>query len=336
MNYTTPKYRHLSIQERFFIQKSIENNKSLRFIAKELKRSVATISREINRNSNYDNGYEYSIANIKTIRRHFHKYMFKFNTNFKYEEFTKAFITKYDKKFYGIKATYNWIINNFSLSLPSIRTVFNWIRTNRWEIKKKDRLRQYYRKGGKRHTSVIKRLVTSADYVFPIWTRPKSVNLREEYGHWEADLIIGKRKSGSKNLLTLTERKTRIGFATFVSSKNPFEINAKLKELITKKSLFVKTITFDNGIEFEKIGIFAKWLNIYVYKAEPYASFQRGSNENWNGMIRREYKKGFDFNLITQEELDYVIEKINKMPREIFSWKSSYELFMLENFGEII
>ncbi|MDC8914598.1 IS30 family transposase [Metamycoplasma hyosynoviae] len=133
-----------------------------------------------------------------------------------------------------------------------------------------------------------------------------------------------KEQQGYRNILTLTERKTRIGFAAFVTSKSPFEINAKLKTLIKSNNLNVKSITIDNGIEFERIGILAKWLNIYIYRAEPYASFQRGSNENWNGILRREFKKGFDFNLIDQETLNSIIEKINKMPREILLWKSSY------------
>ncbi|MDC8921801.1 IS30 family transposase [Metamycoplasma hyosynoviae] len=336
MNYTTRKYNHLSLFERFFIEKSIENHASLRSIARELKRNVSTISREIAKNSDFDNGYESSKADKKSKTRCFHKYMFKFSTNFSFEKFTKIFKSKYDKKFFGVKATHNYIKENFEVNSPSLRTIFNWIKTNRWIIKRNDRLRQYYKKGGKRQASVISRLVTSADYVFPIWTRPKNIDLRLDYGHWEADLVLGKRATGYRNILTLTERKTRIGFAAFVTSKSPFEINAKLKTLIKSNNLNVKSITIDNGIEFERIGILAKWLNIYIYRAEPYASFQRGSNENWNGMLRREFKKGFNFNLINQETLDFVIEKINKMPREILLWKSSYELFMYENFGEII
>ncbi|MDJ1647462.1 hypothetical protein [Mycoplasma phocimorsus] len=69
------------------------------------------------------------------------------------------------------------------------------------------------------YTSAIKRLITSADYVLPTWTRPKKVDLREEYGHWEADLVLGKKATCYKNALTLTERKTRVGFVTFVTSK---------------------------------------------------------------------------------------------------------------------
>lgn len=335
MNYNIHKYFHLSLEERFFIQKSLENNLSLRAISRQLNRSASTISREIKRNSNF-NEYIFLKADKKSKFRAYHKYMFKFNINFEFEEFSKIFKSKYDKKYFGVKATMNYIEENFNVKKPTMRTVFNWINTNKWKIRKSDKLRQYYKKGGKRTASVLSRLIKSANYVFPIWTRPKNIDLRLEYGHWEADLVLGKRANGYKNILTLTERKTRVGFATFVSSKSPFEINSKIKELIKNKNLIVKTITIDNGIEFEKIGFLARSLNIVVYRAEPYASFQRGSNENWNGMIRREYQKGFNFNILTQEDLDTTIAKINNMPREILNWKSAYELFMYENFGEII
>ncbi|WP_282456346.1 IS30 family transposase, partial [Mycoplasmopsis arginini] len=90
------------------------------------------------------------------------------------------------------------------------------------------------------------------------------------------------------------------------------------------------TITIDNGIEFEKIGILARWMNIKIYRAEPYASFQRGSNEHWNGILRREFKKGFNFNTITQEKLDSVVNQINNMTREILNWKTPLQMY-LEN-----
>ncbi|AZZ65374.1 IS30 family transposase [Metamycoplasma phocicerebrale] len=333
MNYKAfKKYFHISYEERFFIKKLMDNGYSIRKIARRLRRSPSTISREIKRNLDLTGNYDSCAANIKSFKRHSHKYMFRFNVNFSYKEFTNIFIQKYDKKFFGIKSTYHYIKTNFKIKLPSLRTVFNWIKSNQWTIKKHNRLRSFYKKGGKRTASVVSRLVTSASYVFPIWTRPKSVDLRQEYGHWEADLVIGKRSTGFRNILTLTERKTRIGFATFVLSKSGYEINTQLRKLIKENSLIVKSITIDNGIEFEKIGILAKWLKIKIYRAEPYASFQRGSNENWNGLIRREYKKGFNFNTINIETLQNISNKINEMPREILGWKSSKELFLKENY----
>ncbi len=110
-------------------------------------------------------------------------------------------------------------------------------------------------------------------------------------------------------------------------NKNPKTINKAIKDLTNENNLFIKTITCDNGIEFEEIAILAYWLKIIIYKAEPYASFQRGSNEHANGLIRRFYPKGFDFNLISDDDLQNTISKINSMPREIFNWKSALEVF---------
>ncbi|WP_318034619.1 IS30 family transposase [Mesomycoplasma lagogenitalium] len=87
----------------------------------------------------------------------------------------------------------------------------------------------------------------------------------------------------------------------------------------------VKTITIDNGIEFEKIGLLASWLKCKIYFCEPYASYQRGTNEHSNGLIRRIYKKGADFSTISDKEILEIQEKINNMPRKIFNWMSSYE-----------
>ncbi|BAP39440.1 IS30 family transposase [Metamycoplasma canadense] len=330
MNYTK-KYTHITKSDREAISNYLEINLSLRKIAEILQKSPSTISREIKRNLDKYGNYSPYYANIKAQRRHYHKYYFKF-LNSKYSKFCEIFQKKFDKKFYGVKLTHKYIKDNFKIKIPCLKTIFNWIKSNKWNIKRSNLLRSYYKKGGKRTGNVIKRLVKSADFVFPIWTRPKSIDRREEFGHWEADLIIGKRATGYNNILTFTERKTRVGFAILIQSKNSMKVNATIKKLIEDNELIVKSITVDNGIEFEKIGILGKWLNIKIYKAEPYASFQRGSNEHWNGLIRREYKKGFDFNQITQEMLDEITKKINNMPREILNWKSANELFINANY----
>ena len=104
------------------------------------------------------------------------------------------------------------------------------------------------------------------------------------------DLIIGKKEHGYENLITFQERLTRK-----IKTKDPMKLNSTVYQLIKKNNLKVKSITIDNGFEFSKIGLLAKWINCYVYFCEPYASYQRGSNEHVNGIIRRFWKKGTDF-----------------------------------------
>ncbi|MGY6172625.1 IS30 family transposase [Candidatus Mycoplasma pogonae] len=117
------------------------------------------------------------------------------------------------------------------------------------------------------------------------------------------DLIIGKKANGYSNLLTLTERISRKTFIKSIRTKNGHLVNKAIAELIQCNNLTVKTITIDNGFKFNKIGLVAKRLNFLIYFCEPYDSYQRGSNEHANGLVRRFYKKGFYFSDLTQEDI---------------------------------
>ena len=241
----------------------------------------------------------------------------------KYEKFTDQFIQKFDKRYSGIKTTYYKLQNN--TTKITWRQIYNWIKSNRWEIKRKDLLRQYYLKGRKRKKGIFSKFTNSL--IIPIWARPKYIDNRQEFGHWEMDLIIGKREHGFENLITFQERQTRMVFIEKIQSKNPVKLNSKVYQLIKRNNLCVKSITIDNGIEFSKIGLLAKWLKCIVYFCEPFASYQRGSNEHVNGIIRRFWKKGTDFSLLSNNDILDTQNKINKMPRKIFNWKSSYDVF---------
>ena len=294
--------------------------RSISFIARELNRNKSTISREIKRNSDI-NGYNHEIANNKYISKQYHKHMMH---TLRYPEFNKLFLEFYDKRYYGIEVTWNKIKELYpNIKIPSCRQVFNWVRDSRWIVKRSNRLRQYYKKGGKRTSSIFSKF--KHKNVLPIWVRPKYIDNRSEYGHWEVDLVIGKKANGFHNLLTLTERVTRETYIAKIKSKNPMKCNSEIYKLVKKNNLIIKSITCDNGLEFEKIGILASWLDVKAYFCEPYASYQRGSNEHANGLIRRLYKKGTDFTKITDDNILNLQNKINNMPRKIFNWMSSLE-----------
>lgn len=318
--------KHLSVYERNAIETLFYKLKlSIREIAKTIGRSPSTISRELKRNC-YKGYYDFKIAQIKSQKRTLNKW---FGSFIKYNDFTLKFLKIFDKKICGIKATMHILKTNFpEIKMVSERQVFNWIKNRNWVLKPRDRLRQYYVKGRKRKIGVFTKVNSS--YILPIWMRPKSIDERKEFGHWEIDLIISKKASGHDNLITLTERKTRMGFIIRLHNKNPMKLNSTLHQFIKANKLNIKTLTCDNGIEFEQLGLVAKWNNFVVYKCEPYASYQRGSNENFNGMVRRFYKKGTDFTLISDQELNKTQQQINEMKRKIFNFKSSFELYSLE------
>jgi len=212
-----------------------------------------------------------------------------------------------------------------NLKCPSARSIFRWLKSDRWGVKRSQRLRHQYQHPRKRTTGVFGEI--KRHWVRPFWARPKKIGLRQEIGHWEGDLIVGKQAKGHKNILTLNDMATRKLIATFVPDKNPYHINKVIKSLIIKYDLPFNSLTLDNGLEFQAIGSLGKEMGFPIYICEPYASYQRGSNENLNGMIRRFWKKGTDFNLISEEELQDVVNRINNMRRKMFGWKSSNQMW---------
>ena len=166
--------------------------------------------------------------------------------------------------------------------------------------------------------------------------RAKEANTREEYGHWEGDLVIGKRKKGAV-LFTLTERKTREEIIMKIASKKAEEVAKALDiiERIYKKEFSnkFKTITFDNGPEFRNWKRLEKSYDkrksksrTQVYYAHPYRSGERGSNENNNRLIRRFIPKGVDITLISEEFIKKVENWINNYPRAMFKYKSTNQI----------
>ncbi|MEA4115575.1 IS30 family transposase, partial [Mycoplasma sp. 744] len=237
----------------------------------------------------------------------------------------------YDPIVLGVEATRIIVESHNKFPVPSLRTLFNWINSGLWALTFKDRLRKQYKKGGKRTGTVVSRLA-GARFVLPIVFRPTNVNDRSKFGHWEADLIVGKKGSGSEHLLTFVERKTRYGLIRKVPSKNPWIVAQILFDLIKEKRLNVKSITIDNGLEFKCFFMIGFRLKILIYKADAYASYQKGTVENFNGIVRRYFPKKTNFNKVTEQEIQNVQRKINNMPRQMFDYSSSDELFFDLNY----
>lgn len=161
--------------------------------------------------------------------------------------------------------------------------------------------------------------------------RPENINNREEYGHWEMDLIVGK-KGTSPVLLTLTERKSREELIFKLQDKKASSVR-KVFDTLEKKTGFkerFKSITTDNGsefLEFEKLQESIHGGKRFdVYYCHSYASWEKGTNENHNKMIRRFFPKGTDFNKVTKKEIARVEAWMNNYPRKILGWKTPLEV----------
>ena len=169
--------------------------------------------------------------------------------------------------------------------------------------------------------------------------RPKHIEERKEFGHWEFDTVIGKRKKGEV-LLVLTERMTRYEIIYKAKDKTALSVVMFLNKLERQyKSnfpLIFKTITVDNGSEFafcdemENSAFYKNRKRTKFYYCHPYSSYERGSNENQNAFIRRFIPKGTPLEPISQKRIDEIASFINTYPRELFKFNNSENLFLCE------
>ena len=170
--------------------------------------------------------------------------------------------------------------------------------------------------------------------------RPEEIDGREEFGHWEGDTVYsgkGKRKT-TRALLTLTERKTRKEIIIAIPNRKAETVVKALDALERKlgarrfRAIF-KSITFDNGTEFaaaeelERSCVNKRLPRTKVYFCHPYSSWERGTNENTNGMIRRRFPKGTNFAAVTNAQIAQAENWINHYPRKILGYKSSEIVF---------
>lgn len=154
--------------------------------------------------------------------------------------------------------------------------------------------------------------------------RPAIVAERARIGDWEADLVLGANRKGVA--LTLTERKSRFTLLRTLASKHAQPIREAIIALL-KGDARLKTITFDNGKEFAEHEQIARALNVDCYFAHPYASWERGTNENTNGLIRQYLPKKRSLNNISMTEEVKIMDKLNLRPRKCLGFRTPYEVF---------
>jgi IS30 family transposase len=158
--------------------------------------------------------------------------------------------------------------------------------------------------------------------------RPASVNEKNEAGHWEIDTVIGKGHSGA--LVTIVERKTRFTVSKRVNSKSAAEVTAATITLLTPFKDLVQSITADNGKEFAYHEAISESLGCDFYFAHPYHSWERGLNENTNGLLRQYFPKSTDFKTVKAGEMTKVVAELNDRPRKVLAFKTPSALMSEE------
>ena len=315
-------YKHITTNERCCIANFLSLGLSLRKIAKHLNRNISTISREVKRNST--NGkYLAHIAceNYAKNRK---------NCGAKGKSSNPTLI-KYIED--GLEKTWSpeQIAGRLRLDYQDdksmkigFKTIYRWLYQKNIAKGNVNRLRRKGKSLNPKETRDKFNIGKS------IKDRPKEVRKRETIGHWELDTVVSSRGKSKACLSTFVERKSRFLIAQVMENRKSLTLNfhcfTAFKDIPTN---LIKTFTVDRGKEFAGYVDIENTLNIDVYFADAYASWQRGTNENTNGLLREFYPKKFDFSSINQKELDNIVTIINNRPRKCLGYKTPAEVFVV-------
>ena len=316
-------YKHLSQEERELIAAQLSEGSSIGDIAKAVGRDKSTISRELKRNSPPERRrYVPCRAHARACER-------KTTAN-QHERLKNDFIRQYVKDGLAQGWSPEQISGRIRIDHPEQTINHEAIYQYIYHPQNPDRLEMIQllrRAHKKRRNKGIGRKVrrTNIPNRIPIDDRPKSVESRRHYGHWEGDSMISRKSKVALN--TLVERKSRLVLITKLPRKSAAETNraviGRLKKLPAKGR---QTLTLDNGSENAKHEKLSAKLGIKCYFARPYASWQRGTNENLNGLIRWYLPKGTDFRKITSEQIARIEYLINSRPRKCLGYKTPLEV----------
>ena len=294
-------YHHLTIEERSCIRKYYVDGLSYREIARLIGRNVSTVSREIRRNCThmYDipTYYPHTAQKKYLLRRSYcHRGMF----------WDHEVIEYINEKLRATWSPEQIACTPCELKMPSWRTIYRW-------IYEKYLVNGKYSKG----KSIRK--------------RDKSVYSRKEAGHWEADTVVSGQGKSRACFATLAERKTRFYIAMKMSDRRAETMeNAIVSVLSAFPPQLVKTITCDRGAEFANWRRIEERLHCDVYFAAPYCAWQKGTNENLNGLLREFYPKGRNLSRVAPATLKRNLALLNARPRKVLNFHSPQELWDFE------
>lgn len=298
MNYT-----QLTEKKKVEIDILLDQGMSMRQVGKILNVSHSTISRY------KANIYRKREEHIKPQHERFLKYLYE---NYDYRNKSIEVCVEMFKRKYPYAPS------------VSFQQVYNWIHSGKINMSNQQlcyKKRRSKRNGMMRHT--LWNLENKT--VLPIRLRPKHIELRNEVGHLEIDSILGKRNEYD-SIISIVDRTTRKLWLIKADYKNEYYISNLIHNFIIKNAIEVKSITTDNGLEFDTLGITAKKLGVKLYKCDPYCSFQRGTNERMNAIVRRYIPKGSSLRMKPQIYLDDIAFNINSMPRKMFDFKTPFQV----------
>lgn len=316
-------YTHFTTEERKNLQDLMNTCKSIRQIANYLGRNPSSVSREIKRNQAKTHQrrktnpycYHYWRATVCAIVRRKNQRKIALPE----ESEVRAYVIEKLNLFWSpeqIAAT--WRIKHPESRLCHA-TIYRYIkRGDLPHIKAKTHLR---RRGKNKNLVHHNSAVIKPDLRIPDW--PEEIVKRLREGDWEGDTLYG--GVGKGGLITLVDRKHRILVAKKINSRDSAEVRDAIVSALD--GMPVRSISLDNGSEFADFRALGELLQVPIFFAEPHKPWQRGTNENTNGLLRFFFPKGFDFRTVSDEDVQAVVDLINDRPRKTLGWISPKDAF---------
>lgn len=332
-NYTTErrKGQHLTFEERVIIQTRWNDGWNNNQIAKEIGCSYNCIKKEIERGMTpLYNGkvHRYKAVTGQAVYEHNRSNCGKKLSLLECIRFITYVEEMFETRHWSLDACVGAALESGEFSRKEIvctKTLYNYVDAGLMKIKNIDLPEKVSRKQKNKRIRENKRKFGDS-----IEERPKSIDTREEFGHWEFDSVIGKNGENEPAVVTMVERKTRMALWLKVPNHTADAlmeaVKAAFEPYISRIDQIFKTITADNGSEFTRLSEL-KSDNCGVYFTHPYSSFEKGTNECHNRMLRRFIPKGKSISNYSQEDIDRFADIINGLPRKILGYKSPEELF---------
>jgi len=317
-------YLRLNFKEREEISISLMTGKSMRTIAKELKRSPSTISRELKRNKIDNKTYRAVVAQGRaSIQAHVPRKKRKLVVNKRLHQCVVTYMKNYWSPEQIAKKLRNLYPNDINMHI-SHETIYSYLYVKpRGQLK--ELLIECLRQNRYRRKKKSKRIIASIKDMVLIDDRPPEADLRKIPGHWEGDLIVGSTFSA---LGTLVERTTRLTLLVKVDGRDAQTVRrAFLRVFKRLPGDFKKSLTYDQGKEMAEHVLFTKQSKVQVYFAHPRSPWERGSNENTNGLIRQFFPKGTDFDKVSYYNIRKAQQLLNDRPRKTLDWLSPHEVW---------
>jgi len=316
---------HITKEDRKAIDYFLRCNWKQKNIAAVLKRKKDVICKEIHRNKDQDGVYRYGSAERKCVarRKNAKQGQRKIENNLSLE----LHIEKQLKHHRSPEQIAGRLRLEHQETVVCHETIYRWVYTVRPDLQQYlcFQKSQFRRKRGTKKREKQRRINQFRN----IKERPQEADNRVRLGDFEGDTIIGKGKK--QRLLTHVDRKSGYGYADLLKA-----VSAEIVEQVTSKR-FKRipkskrhTITYDRGTEFGgEDTILEKQTRTKVYRANAYHSWERGTNENWNGLVRRFLPKGTDFGILTQADVDGIVYNLNHRPRKRLGYLTPHEVFVL-------